>query len=303
MRILAPAVLAAVLAAAPGAAYAHAQAQASVVEDAQARIRAGDLAGGIADLERAVAAAPREFGARIALGRALDLAGRHPAARRHLEEAVQLASGDQREAALLALGVSYAFEAKADEAARYYQRVFDARMQADNRAGAAAAANALGRIYLESGNLQKAEQWYTTGYATARDIQGLEAADRTLWEMRRHHAFGRIAARRKQAAVAQEHADAVKALLDKGGHENQRPFYPYLLGYIAFARRDYAAALEHLLQGDLEDPFVLGLIAQSYERTRQRGQAAEYHRKVLAQPVHNINAAFARPAARKFLRQ
>ena len=302
MRTLAPVLLTAALLISPGAA-AHPQAPLPTVDEAQARIRAGDLAGGIGDLERAVAAAPRSFAARIALGRALDLAGRHAAARRHLEEAVRLASGDEREAALLALGVSYAFEAKADEAARYYQRVFDARMQADNRAGAAAAANALGRIYLESGNLQKAEQWYTTGYETARNIQGLEAADRRLWEMRRHNALGRIAARRKDAAAAEEHAAAVKALLDEGGHENQRPFYPYLLGYIAFARRDYTAAIEHLLQGDLEDPFVLGLLAQSYERTRQRGQAAEYYRRVLAQPAHNINAAFARPAARKFLRQ
>ena len=278
------------------------QAAPAQVQDAEKLLSEGDVAGARAALEKIVAANPSSFDAHLALGRALDLDDRHADARTHLEQAIRLATDEQRTAALTALGISYAFESKPDEAARYYQRAFDADVQADDRAAAAGRANALGRIYLESGNVQKAEQWYRTGYETARQIPGLPAPQAALWEMRWHNAMGRVAARRGQAKAAQEHAAAVKALLDRGGNDNQAAFYPYLLGYIAFFAKDYRRAIDELGKGDLSDPFVLGLIAQSYARLGDRARAEEYFRKVLAIPTHSINAAFARPPARAFLR-
>jgi tetratricopeptide (TPR) repeat protein len=269
---------------------------------AQKQLAGGDVPGAIAALEKIVTASPKSFDARLALGRALDLDGRHDAARRHLEDALTLAPDAERNSALTALGVSYAFESKPDEAARYYQRAFDAEVQAGDRAGAAGLANALARVYLESGNLQKADQWYTTGYEMARKISGLPAAEAALWEMRWHNAQGRIAARRGDRSDAARHADAVRAALDKGVNENQRVFYPYLLGYIAFYGKDYRTAIAELLKGDQQDPFVLGLIAQSYQRLGDRQRAAEFFRKVLAEPDHTINSAFSRPLARAFLR-
>ena len=286
-----------------GAATALAQPDAfSQVQQAEKLIASGDIPGAIAALEKTVAAAPASFDARLVLGRALDLHGRHEAARRQLEEAVRLANDEERNTAQTALGISYAFESKPDQAARYYQRAFDAELQADNRGGAAGLANALGRIYLESNNLQKAEQWYTTGYEMARKIPELPASQAALWEMRWHHAQGRIAARRGDKVAAAKHAAAVATLLDKGGNENQRVFYPYLLGYIAFFAKDYQHAIEELVKGDQNDPFVLGLIAQSYQRLNERAKAEEYFRKVMASTAHSINSAFARPQARAFLR-
>ena len=215
---------------------------------------------------------------------------------------MKLATDEQRNEALTALGISYAFEAKADEAARYYQRAFDADVQRNDRGAAAGRANALGRIYLESGNLQKAEEWYTTGYEMSRKIPELPSSQAALWDMRRHNALARIEARRGNRAAATEHAAAVKGLLDTPGLENQRVFYPYMLGYIAFFTKQYQQAADELLRGDQTDPFVLGLIAQSYEKLGDRAKAGEYFRKVMATPVHNINSAFSRPQARVFLR-
>jgi tetratricopeptide (TPR) repeat protein len=279
------------------------QAATGPMAEADKLLESGDVKGAITSLNRLVGASPRSFAARIALGRALDLDGRHRDARRHLEEALKLAPDDEEKGnALTTLGISYAFEAKADEAARYYQRAFDADVQRNDRASAAGRANALGRIYLESGNLQKAEQWYTTGFETSRKIPELPASQAALWEMRRHNALGRIEARRGNRAAADEHAAAVKSLLGTAGLENQRVFYPYLIGYIAFFAKQYQQAADELLRGDQSDPFVLGLIAQSYQRLGDRAKAAEYYRKVLAVPVHSINSAFSRPQARAFLR-
>src|SRR5687768_18617739 len=91
----------------------------------------------------------------------------------------------------------------------------------------------------------------------ARKIPGLPAPQAALWEMRWHNAMGRISARRGQIKGAEEHAAAVKSLLDRGGNEGQAVFYPYLLGYIAFFAKDYRRAADELSKGDLEDPFVL----------------------------------------------
>jgi cytochrome c-type biogenesis protein CcmH/NrfG len=66
--------------------------------------------------------------------------------------------------------------------------------------------------------------------------------------------------------------------------------------------KQYQQAADELLRGDQSDPFVLGLIAQSYEKLGDRAKAGEYYRKVLALPVHSINSAFSRPRARAFLR-
>jgi lipopolysaccharide biosynthesis regulator YciM len=286
-------------------AYAASQAPQDVpaqVQAAEKLIEAGDVRTALDTLQRIVAAAPKSFEARLALGRAFDLDGRHADARGHLEEAVTLAPEDSRSEALTAVGISYAFEAKPDEAARYYQRVFDAHMQADDRAAAAATANALARIYLESGNVQRAEQWYRTGHETSKQIPEQPASRLALWQMRWHNALGRIEARRGNKTAALRQADMVKALLEKGGNENQQPFYPYLLGYIAFYAKDYQLAIDELSKGDLKDVFVLGLIARAHEKLGHREQAAEYHRRVLAAPAHTINAAFALPAARAYIK-
>lgn len=286
----------------PTAFAAAQQAPADQVQAAEKLLQSGDVAGGIAALQKLAAASPSSFDVHLLLGRFLDLEGRHAEARTYLEQGVKVANDEQRTTALTSLAVSYAFESKPDEAARYYQRVYDADVQADERAAAAGRANALGRIYLESGNVAKAEQWYTTGYEMARKIPGLPAPQVALWEMRWHNALGRIAARRGQMKAAQEHAAAAKALLDRGGNDNQAVFYPYLLGYIAFFAKDYKRAVDELSKGDQQDPFVLGLIAQSYDKLGDRTKAAEYFKRVLAIPTHSINSAFARPLARAFLR-
>ena len=264
-------------------------------------LASGNLDEAVSALRKVVAAEPQSADAHLALGRALDLTGDHASARKNLEQAIALSPDASRNQALASMAVSFAFESKAVEAARYYQRVFDAQNQAGQGSAAAGTANALGRIFLESGDVARAEQWYRTGYETSKQQPDQPATQLALWEMRWHHALARIAARKKDAATAQKHVAEVKALLDKGGLDNQRAFFPYLTGYVAFYSGDYTRAVADLLQGDLKDPFVLGLLAQSYEHLGDKVKAREYHEKVMALPVHSINTAFSRPRARRFL--
>jgi tetratricopeptide (TPR) repeat protein len=286
----------------PQAAYAQTPDAAALVKEGDKLLDDGNVAGAVEKFRAAVAADPQRYDAHSSLGQALDLDGRYAEAREHLERAIALAPEDSKNQALAAMGTSYAFEAKAEDAARYYRRAFDAQTQAKDPGGAAGTANALGRVYLESGNTAKAEEWYRTGYETSRRVSNLTAAQLRLWDMRWQHALGRIAARKGRRDAALEHAAAVKKLLDEGGNDNQRAAYPYLMGYIDFYTKRYQDAIQSLKEGDQEDVFVLGLISQSYNRLNDGAHAREYAERVMASSAHNINAAFSRPQARALLK-
>ncbi len=279
-----------------------AQAGMTPLAEGQKLLRGGDVAGAQARFEAAVAEDPKSYDAHYALGRVLDLSGEYARARKHFEEALALAPESDREQPLTAIAVSYAFEGRPDDAASYYQRVFDAQSAADRFDAAAATANAIARVYLEAGHLDKAAEWYSTGRETARQIAQLKADEFDLWEFRRHHAQARLAARRQDPAAAREHMRQARRILDKGTNEDQKIQWPYLAGYVAFYAGDYAAAVKELQAGDERDPFILGLIAQAYDKLGQKDRAREYFAKVLATPAHTINAAYSWPEAKRYLR-
>ena len=274
---------------------------ASIEKDGRDLLARGSIDAAVDRLRAAVAADPRRFEAREALGRALDLQGRYVDARSELEHALTLAPEAQRTNVLAEIGTSFAFERRPEEAARFYRRAFDAQMAAGDPAAAAATANALGRAFLETGSIQKAAQWYRTGYETSRHIPHRPAAQLAIWDMRWEHAQARMAARRGHRTAALQHAASVKRLLDGGIDPSQRSAYPYLLGYIDFYTRHYRDALTALKQADQDDVFILGLIGQTYAKLGDRTHAREYYARVLAASNHNLNMAFARPIARKYL--
>lgn len=249
--------------------------------------------------EKAIKLDPKSFDAYLGAGIALDLKGDLVRARTYLQKAIELAPEGAQPQALSAMAVSYAFESKAAEAAKYYQRQLDLQMGSKALDGAAATANALARVYLESGDLTSAESWYTRGYETAKSIKDLPPDQVDLWELRYLHAQSRLAARRGNAAEADRLANQVKRIVDKGGpNEEQRPVYQYLVGYNALYAKRYDAAIAELATADLRDPFVLGLIAQAYEGKGDRVKAREYYEKVLTSNAHSIQNAFSRPVAR-----
>ena len=64
-------------------------------------------------------------------------------------------------------------------------------------------------------------------------------------------------------------------------------------------KADIAAAVSELQQANQQDPFVLVLLAQAYEKAGDAAKAHETYEKVLASNAHNVNNAFARAMARK----
>lgn len=274
---------------------------ADLLQQGQQLSRAGKQDEALALYKRALQLEPDSFEAHLASGAALDLKGDYAAARQHFSKAIELAPPEKKPQAWRAMAVSYAFESNAAEAAKYEQKALDARLAQQDFAGAAGVANEQARYYLESGDLDSAYEWYKKGYETALRSPNLKDADKHLWEFRWAHAQARIAARRGQREEASKQIAAAKAALEQTNNPEQAKFFPYLTGYVAFYEGDYKAAIADLQKADQNDPFILSLLAQAYEKSGDQSDAQQYYRKVLAIHSHNPTNAFARPLAQKKL--
>ncbi|HTS37064.1 MAG TPA: hypothetical protein VMH04_15425 [Candidatus Solibacter sp.] len=241
------------------------------------------------------------YEAHLGAGAALDLKGDYDAAQDHFTKAIELASPEQRPQALRSMAFSYAFRGDGAKAAEYELKLFMARSAKEDFVGAAETCNETARIFLETGDIENADKWYTLGHETIGRKTDLKENEKNLWLFRWESAQARLAARRGKNADAQQHVAAAKTVLDKLNDPDQTRFYPYLTGYVAFYAGDYKTAINELQKADQRDPFILVLLAQSFERFGDGVKAKEYYRKVLAINYHNPTNAFARPLAKKKL--
>jgi tetratricopeptide (TPR) repeat protein len=250
---------------------------------------------------QALQTSPNLYEAELATGIAFDLKGNYAAARQHLDKAINLASAKDEQQARRAMAISYAFEGKASDSAKFEQQVFDMRVSAQDFTGAAEIADELARIYLESGDTGNAYKWYETGYQTSQKKPNLTSAEKNLWLFRWDNAQARIDVRSGKTAAAQQYVTAAKYALYQANNPDQDRFYPYLTGYVAFYSGDYKTAIADLQKADQRDPFILVLLGEACEKSGDSSQAAEYYRKVLASNAHNPTNAFARPVAKQKL--
>jgi tetratricopeptide (TPR) repeat protein len=285
-----------------------AQAQVAPTADAQALVKQGQKLNSEGKQDEALKLyqqaqemSPNLYEAHLESGVALDLKGDYTAAREHLKKAIELAPVGQKNRALRIMAISYAFESNSDEAEKYEKQVFGAQLAKSDYEAAAGVANELARIKLESGDINGAANWYKIGYDTAMRKPDMKDADKNLWAFRWAHAQARIAARRGQRDEAQKQVVAAKATLERANNPDQAVFFPYLTGYVAFYGGDYKTAIGDLAKANQEDPFILMLLAESYEKVSDTARAKEYYGKVMANNGHGPTNAFARPVARRKL--
>lgn len=236
-------------------------------------------------------------------GAALDLQGKYADARKAFQEAIDTAPTPQAKAqAERAMAISWAFDSNCEQATKFERPVHEYYLAQKDFYNAGEIANELARICIEAGRLDDAERWYRKGREVGLQEPDITPDRRDLWEFRTEHALARLAARRGNGAEAQKHVDAAKAILDKGTNASQAQFFPYLTGYVALYLGDYKNAVADLLKANQNDPFILSLLAQSYEKLGETAQANEYYRKSLnVSNAHNPPNAYARPLARKKL--
>lgn len=270
----------------------------ALVQKGRRLVAEGKLVEGLSLYEQALTAQPGLADAHLAAGIVLDLMGRFGEARRHLTHAIEQAPPEMKANTLNAMAISFAFERRANDAAAYFQQVFDLEQSAGRPAAAAGAANALGRLYLETGDVKKARQWYQTGYEMARRQPDEPASQLALWELRWLHAQGRIAARSHDGTSARRHLEAARKLVARTPTlKDEGPTVAYLAGYVALYTGDVATARAELANADGRDPFNLMLQAEAAEKAGDAAAARGYWAQILTLYGHGLQHALSRPVA------
>jgi tetratricopeptide (TPR) repeat protein len=268
----------------------------------QQKLREGQHDAALALFRQAADKAPDTPAPHLQAGIVLDLQGKYDEARKELSRAIALSKTPEEKArAERSMAMSYAFERNCAGAAKFEAPLFDEYMKAPDYFMAGEIANELARVCLESGDLASAEKWYRAGYDAGPREPNIKPERKDLWDFRWEHAQARLAARRGNAAEAKKHVEAARAIFAKGTNPDQAPYVPYLVGYVAFYTGDFQTALAELQKSNQNDPFILALVAQTYEKLGDQAKATEYYKKALASNAHNPTGAYARPLAREKL--
>jgi tetratricopeptide (TPR) repeat protein len=272
------------------------------IKQGQALTRQGKTDDALDLYRHALELTPDSFPANSAAGVAADLKGDYAAARQFFGKAIQTAhSSADRIRALRDMAISYGFEGACPGAVKYGQQAYDLEIAARDYYNAGEVADELARLCIDAGDLDTASPWYKTGHDAGLREPGIAPARVNLWEFRWEHAQARLAARRGDRAAAAKHAAAAQAILAKGDNPQQQQFLPYLTGYLAFYAGDYETAIAAFQKGNLDDAFVVSMIAQAYEKLGARSKAMDHYQVALGFTSHNPPVAYARPLARRKL--
>ena len=278
-----------------------------MLHDLVAQARKLDLSGqqtsAIASYRQAIAIDANSYDAEYGIARALDLTGAYDEARAHFARALTLAPEGEKDQVLRMTGISWTFSGNLAAADAEFRKVFDRQVASRSFGAAAEEANEIGRLHLEFGDPDGAERWYSLGRQVAGEASDLAPWQIDLADLRWAHAQARIAARQGRAREARDHAAVVERLLAKGGNDDQRVQYAYLLGYLSFYDGDYRGAASALAGADQKDPAVLLLRGDAAERLGRVEDAATYYRAVVQSSAHSLTSALARPVAERKLAQ
>lgn len=282
-----------------GAVLAQTPVPEDLVKQGRALVSKGQLDDAVSLYRQAIRLAPQSFDARLAMGIVLDLQGQYAEARTHLTEAIRRAPVGARTQAVTTLALSWVFDGRALEAVKSFEPVYKQQLTDQDLAGAAASANAIGRVFLEHGDFANAKKWYEQGIQHARAIPSLTPSERDLWELRWLNAAARMAAREGRADDARKHVATFEQTMQRRARlSDDNESYRYLLGYVSYYTKDYDRAIAELAQGNLSDPFISVLLGMAYEAKGDITNARQYYRRTLEINAHNLQNALARPYAR-----
>ena len=245
-----------------------------------------------------------------------DLDGRFVEARRLLQAAIDSAADPAaRAAARRAMAMSWAFAGDCPNTVRYEEQVIDywkTREQAEPQNAfyqEGEMADEGARVCIDAGDLAAAERWYRTGFDLGNREPGPRTHPASLWDFRLAHALARIAARRGDRAAAAAQVAAARRALDSDSAmaRQQERFFPQLVAYVALYTGDLARARTELeravaLPGNERDPFLVTLLAMTYEKQGDKTRAEELYRQAYdVAAAHNPPSAYARRIGREKL--
>lgn len=249
-------------------------------------------------------------------GAQLDAQGRTAEARVIFQRLIDSASTPaSKAAAQRAMAMSYAFDSDCANTVKYedmviaYWKTREHEEPQNSFYQQGEMANEAARVCIDAGQLDTADKYYRMGTELGLKEPEPKTHPKALWDFRLHHALGRLAARRGDAALAKVEIAAARNALDADTAvaSQQERFVPYLVGYVALYTNDLKTAEAELtkaiaIRNNDRDPFMHALLAMTYEKLGNQEKAKALYRKAYdLATAHNPPAAFVRPLARKKL--
>ena len=156
--------------------------------------------------------------------------------------------------------------------------------------------NAMARINLENGRLEEAMKDYES-------VPGSNQPEdqKQIWLGRLHHGKARTLAKMGKIQEAWAETETIKKMIEAGGEPAKQywPAYHYVAGYVKLEAGEYDAALEHLKQADMKNPFDTLLLARAYEKLGQKEEAKKTYQRVVDSEWPGIERPLAFPEASK----
>jgi tetratricopeptide (TPR) repeat protein len=273
------------------------------VKQARELLHDGKTAEALTVYQNELKSSPESVDANIGAGSVLDLMQRGSEARKYFEKAISSAkTDDEKIAANRAMAMSWTFDSNCQMTVMNQQKALDVAKAKNDYTRAAELANEEARACLDGGDIETGMVWYEEGHKLALQQPNLADAQKDLWNFRMENAAARIAVRINEDEDPWKHVKAAKAILDKGNIPQQQPFFPYLVGYVAYYQHDYKKALENFQQANQNDPYIQCMLAQTYEALGDKDHATEFYKKALASATgHNPASAYALRVASKKL--
>ncbi len=271
----------------------------------QVSLNTGDLAAAKHLFEMAVKADNTTPRAMSFLGNVNILQGDYAGARKHYQQALKASTANIAPfGPYTGLAYSYIYEGKYDDAIATLKQWKDNYVKAGNNANFPEVFiwNAIGRVYLESGRPADAIPYYEGGYKSV-EASSLEAIEKQIWLGRVHHGKGRALAKLGKTQEAWAEAELIKKMIDEGGERGKEfvPAYHYIAGYLKLEAGDYAAAIEHMKQSDLTDPFHMLILARAYDKAGDKENAIKSYEAITKTKVANLERGLSVPEATRRL--
>jgi tetratricopeptide (TPR) repeat protein len=203
------------------------------------------------------------------------------------------------------IAYTYIYEGKHEEALKSLNKYLDAYNQTGGPQGFPAVFiwNAIGRVLLESGRAEESMKAYEKGYETVKASQ-IDELQKKIWYGRVIHGRGRALAKLGKHEEAWKEADSIKKMIEEGGEPGKQfwPSYHYIAGYLKLESKDYAKAIEHLKQTDLNDPFHKLLLARAYDQSGDKENAGKLYKEIVDSNQISIERALSFNEAKKKLK-
>ena len=251
----------------------------------------------IEHFKKSVELNPRFYMSQRKIGTNLVFMGKYDEGREAFRKAMEMESTPNAKVTdMNQVALSHIYEGNLEQAVAAFDESIKMAQEAGLSARVAGIHTQKCYIHLESGHLAKAEE------SLAECKKTVMASD-LRQSLKDNFAKGAlaqealIAAKKGDFETAMAKADEQLAMIQADNNPNEMEDHHDLLGLIHFEKGDHAKAIEHLNQGDQEDPYILYHLAVSESKAGDKTWATELFKKVAEMNQNGLGYALVRSIA------